>query len=115
VTLLHTNDEPEAAFDVGGLVLRVTAGLGFLALGYLKLVPSDNSTWVATFERIGLGMWFMTLAGALQAIAGALLLVPRTALAGAALAAATMVGAMAAQVLWLDGIAGAVIPGAVLA
>jgi hypothetical protein len=69
---------------------------------------------VVTFERIGLGLWFMTLTGALQALAGALLLIPRTALAGALLAAATMAGAIVAHLTVLDGIGGAVFPGAIL-
>lgn len=115
MTLLQPSDaREETAFDIGGLVLRVAAGVGFLALGYLKLVPSEGSTWVVTFERIGLGPWFMTLTGALQALAGALLLIPPTALLGAIIAGVTMAGAIVAHFTVLDGIGGAVFPGAIL-
>jgi hypothetical protein len=114
MTTLSTPDPAETSFDIGGLVFRVVAGIGFLALGYLKLVPSEGSTWVVTFERIGLGLWFMTLTGALQAVAGALLLIPRTALAGVLLAGATMAGAIVAHLAVLDGVGGAVFPGAIL-
>lgn len=115
MTLLESSDAPEeTAFDIGGLVFRAAAGIGFLALGYLKLVPSEGSTWVVTFERIGLGMWFMTLTGALQAMAGALLLIPRTALLGALIAGVTMAGAIGAHFAVLDGLGGAVFPAAIL-
>ncbi|MGE0446344.1 MAG: DoxX family protein [Vicinamibacterales bacterium] len=114
MTTLGTPDAAEASFDIGGLAFRVVAGIGFLALGYLKLVPSEGSTWVVTFERIGLGLWLMTMTGALQALAGALLLIPRTALGGALLAGATMAGAIVAHLTLLDGIGGAVFPGTIL-
>jgi uncharacterized membrane protein YphA (DoxX/SURF4 family) len=115
MTLLQSSDTQEAAgFDIGGFVFRVVAGAGFLALGYLKLVPSEGSTWVVTFERLGLGLWFMTLTGALQAVAGALLLIPRTAMLGGLVAGTTMAGAIVAHLTVLDGIGGAVFPGAIL-
>jgi hypothetical protein len=101
--------------NVGAWVLPISAGLVFLGLGLVKMFPGDDSTWFHTFDQIGFGRWFMTFTGAVQATAGILLLVPRTTLLGGLLAGVTMVGAMIAQLTVLEGVAGAVVPGAVLA
>ncbi len=112
---LILGQQPEdAGFDVGGMALRVSAGLVFLALGYVKLFPGEDSMWIKTFDTIGFGRWLLTLTGAMQAAAGALFLFPRTAVVGGLLAGATMLGAVIAQIAYLGGAGDAVIPGAVL-
>ena len=102
-------------FDVGALVLRISAGLVFLGLGYVKMFPGEQSMWFKTFDQIGFGRWFMTFTGAMQATGGALFLFPRTTLYGGIVAGATMVGAMVAQATVLNEPSAAIIPGAVLA
>lgn len=115
-SIRDVDNEPAApSFDVGALVLRVSAGLVFLGLGYVKMFPGEQSMWFHTFDEIGLGRWFMTFTGAMQAIGGALLLFPRTTLYGGVVAGLTMVGAMIAQATVLEEPSAAIIPGAVLA
>jgi uncharacterized membrane protein YphA (DoxX/SURF4 family) len=88
-------------------------GLVFLAIGVTKF---NDRTWVGLFADIGLGDWFRYLTGAIQSVAGVLLLVPRTTRIGAALAGCTMAGAVAVHLFLLDtGIGGAVIPAVILA
>jgi uncharacterized membrane protein YphA (DoxX/SURF4 family) len=116
MTTLRTVDEPETpTFDIGAWVLRTSAGLVFLGLGYVKMFPGEQSMWFHTFDAIGFGRWFMTFTGAMQATGGFLLLFPRTTLYGGVVAGATMVGAMIAQATVLGEPSAAIIPGAVLA
>jgi uncharacterized membrane protein YphA (DoxX/SURF4 family) len=112
---LLDRDQPALAprFDVGGWVLRLSAGVLFLTVGSEKF--DAESYWVKLFGEIGLGNWFRYLAGALQIAAGVLLLVPRTARVGAVLAGCTMAGAVVVHLFVLDtGIGGAIIPAALL-
>jgi uncharacterized membrane protein YphA (DoxX/SURF4 family) len=112
---LLDRDQPALAprFDVGGWVLRLSAGVLFLTVGIEKL--ETESYWVKLFAEIGLGNWFRYLTGALQILGGLLLLVPRTTRAGAFLAGCTMAGAVFVHMFVLDtGIGGALIPAALL-
>jgi putative oxidoreductase len=113
MTLLSEAPPPQSSFDVTGWVLRISAGLLFLAVGLAKF--QSRSIWVQLFANIGLADWFRYLTGTLQCIAGLLLLVPRTAKAGAALAGGTMAGAVAVHLFVLDtGVGGAIIPAIIL-
>jgi uncharacterized membrane protein YphA (DoxX/SURF4 family) len=99
----------QKSIDVTGWVMRISAGLFFLAVGFAKF--QTRSIWVQIFADIGFGDWFRYLTGVLQASAGILIFVPRTTKVGTALAGCTMAGAMAAHLFLLDtGIGGAIIP-----
>jgi hypothetical protein len=116
MTSIRDIDEPATpTFDVGAWVLRISAGLVFLGLGYVKMFPGEQSMWFHTFDAIGFGRWFMTFTGAMQAAGGVLFLFPRTTLYGGIVAGATMVGAMFAQATVLGEPSAAIVPGAVLA
>jgi putative oxidoreductase len=58
---------------------------------------------IAMFETIGLGQWFRDVTGGLEVICAILLLVLKTAAIGAALLAATMVGAIATHLCIIGG------------
>jgi uncharacterized membrane protein YphA (DoxX/SURF4 family) len=106
--------EPVPSFDVSGWALRISAAVLFLAVGLTKF--RRESLWVQMFADIGFGDWFRYLTGSLQATAGALFLVPKTAPAAAALAGGTMAGAVLVHLFVLPtGMGGAVIPLALLA
>ena len=113
MTLLSEASPQQHSFDVTAWVMRISAGLLCLAVGVPKF---NDRTWVGLFADIGIGDWFRYLTGAIQSIAGVLLLVPRTTRIGAALAACTMAGAVAVHLFFLDtGIGGAIIPAVILA
>lgn len=107
---------PERAptFDVTGWVLRISAGMLFLGVGFAKF--SSDSYWVRLFADIGIGDWFRYLTGALQVAGGLLFLVRRTIYPAAVLAGTTMIGAVVVHMFVLDtGFGGAIFPLALLA
>jgi uncharacterized membrane protein YphA (DoxX/SURF4 family) len=113
VTLLSEPQPQTTALDVTGWVLRISAGVLFLVVGLAKF--QTQSIWVRLFAEIGLGDWFRYVTGILQCVAGLLLLAPRTAKGGAALAGCTMAGAIAVHLFVLDtGVGGAIIPAIIL-
>jgi uncharacterized membrane protein YphA (DoxX/SURF4 family) len=91
-------------------VPRVVMSLFFLTTGSQKFTGG----WVETFQTIGFGEWFRYFTGSLQIAGGLLLLLPRTALIGAAMLASTMVGAMLAWIFFLDSPGSAVFPAIIL-
>ena len=98
--------------DVLGIVLRLSLATAFAVFGCEKIFGND---WVQMFHEIGLGDWFRYLTGGFQVAGAVLLLVPRTARAGAGLIALTMIGAIAVHLFVLPtGVGGAVIPAAFL-
>jgi uncharacterized membrane protein YphA (DoxX/SURF4 family) len=114
MTLLSDAPPQQDSFDVTGWVMRISAGLLFVAVGLAKF--QSRSIWVQMFTDIGLGDWFRYLTGTIQCAAGLLLLVPRTTKTGAGLAGCTMAGAVAAHLFVLDtGVGGAIIPAIILA
>jgi putative oxidoreductase len=92
-------------------VPRVVMGMFFVSTGSQKFTGG----WIDTFETIGFGDWLRYLTGALQVGGGLLLLIPRTALIGAAILAVTMAGAMLAWMFFLGSPGSAVIPAVILA
>jgi len=91
---------------------RLAVALVFLSVGSSKF---RDPMWVRLFGEIGLGQWFRYLTGIMQIAGGVLVLVPRTALAGIALAACTMLGASIAWLTVLHAPVNAPIPAALLA
>lgn len=65
--------------------------------GVEKLAGSRD--WVMVFEQIGFGQWFRYVTGIIQLSGALLLVIYRTSVIGAALLAATMVGAVLVQIL----------------
>ena len=91
---------------------RIAVALVFVSLGFSKF---RDPMWVRLFGEIGLGQWFRYLTGVMQIAGGVLVLIPRTSLAGIALAACTMLGASVAWLTVLHTPANAPVPGALLA
>src|SRR5262249_59169357 len=87
VTLLERSIEP-LPDRLGALrtwLPRIAVALVFVSVGSSKF---SDPTWVRLFGRIGLGQWFRYLTGVMQIAGGLLVLIPRAAVAGSALAAA---------------------------
>ena len=91
---------------------RIMIALVFVSVGWSKF---DNAMWIRLFDQIGFGQWFRYLTGVMQIAGGVLVLIPPLALAGVALAACTMVGAVLAWLTVLHAPANAPIPGVLLA
>ena len=72
--------------------LQLVLAAAFLAAGLSKL--AGVPMMVDLFDRIGVGQWFRYVTGLVEIGGAALLLIPGLAGAGAALLAATMVGAV---------------------
>jgi putative oxidoreductase len=110
-----TADSDATAFDAIEWALRLGVALVYVGIGCEKVFPWRDSYWVKLFTDIGFGLWFMYLTGTIQIIGGLLMIVPRTALFGAALLACTMIGAILTHLFLLNtGVGGAVIPAAFL-
>ena len=76
----------------------VCLGLVFVLIGLTKFTNDPQSEWYRVFEQIGIGQWFRVLTGIVQVGGGAMMCVRRTRTAGAALLAATMLGAAAVDI-----------------
>lgn len=87
---------------------RIAVGMTFVVIGSTKF--GAHSSWIPIFQRIGLGEWFRYLAGTMQVGGGLLTIVPRTTIAGAALIACTMAGAVVADLFVLHFGLAAIIP-----
>jgi uncharacterized membrane protein YphA (DoxX/SURF4 family) len=75
--------------------LQAIVGLVALAAGYAKL--TGMGFMAEPFAMIGLGQTFLTVAGAVEILAGLCLLFPRSGVVGAVLMATVMVGTMGAS------------------
>ncbi len=89
------------AWNIALWTLQILTALLFLPGAVAKLAGA--ALMVATFERIGLGQGFRYFTGGLEVVCAVLLLIPRTAAAGAALLAATMLGAIATHLFIIGG------------
>ena len=76
---------------IGDWALRGFIAFAAVMAGWAKF-PHDPF-WVDFFQQAGLGQWFRYFTGAVEVFGGVLVLLPRTAAAGGALLAVTMVGA----------------------
>jgi uncharacterized membrane protein YphA (DoxX/SURF4 family) len=116
LTQQRTAESDAMAFDAIEWALRLGVALVFVGIGCEKVFASRDSYWVKVFTEIGFGLWFMYLTGTIQIIGGLLMIVPRTAVFGAALLACTMIGAILTHLFLLNtGVGGAVFPAAFLA
>jgi hypothetical protein len=109
----HATPERAPTLDATGWVLRISAGILFLGVGFAKF--SSNSYWVRLFADIGFGDWFRYLTGALQVAGGLFFLIPRTVYPAVILAGITMIGAVGVHLFVLDtGLGGAIFPAVLL-
>ena len=93
-------------------VPRIAMSLFFLSFGSQKFT---DAYWIGVFATIGFGDWFRYVTGLMQVGGALLLLVSRTALAGAVILATTMIGAMLAWIFFLESPGSAVIPAVIFA
>jgi uncharacterized membrane protein YphA (DoxX/SURF4 family) len=101
VVALSEESQPSKALNVTLWILQALAAAAFLMAGGTKLAGAEIH--VAMFEKIGFGQWFRYFTGSLEVISAVLLLLPKTAGIGAALLAATMVGAVATHLFIIGG------------
>jgi putative oxidoreductase len=106
------DDRPDRVGTLIAWLLRLAVAVAFCSIGVNKF--GAHSGWIGIFDRIGFGQWFRYLTGVLQVTGAALVLIPRTSLAGILLLSCTMVGAMAAWIFRLGAPGNAVIPGVIL-
>jgi putative oxidoreductase len=97
------------ALPIALWTLQAAAAAMFLLAGVLKL--SGVPAMVQVFDAVGIGQWFRYLTGAIEIVSGLLLLIPALAFCGAAVLAATMVGAVFTHLFIVGGSAA---PAAVL-
>ena len=98
-------------FDVLDWVLRAALALFFTIFALEKIFAGPDSYWIPLFAAIGFGQWFRYATAGIQLLGAALILVPRTAIPGAGLLGATMIGAIFFHLFRLGtGIGGALIP-----
>lgn len=90
-------DEPWIGDRIVHWVLRIAVAAFWATIGFEKFSSSPTSEWIGIFQRIGVGTWFRYFTGVVEMLGGALFLVPRTTIAGAALLATSMVGATIAH------------------
>ncbi len=75
-----------------GWILSGLLAAGFLLAGVPKLLSAPMV--VQEFGLLGYPLWFMTLTGVLEVLGAILVLIPRTAFAGALLFVCIMLGAL---------------------
>jgi uncharacterized membrane protein YphA (DoxX/SURF4 family) len=95
----------------GEWAIRICVAVIFALTGFEKLLPGSAQEWFHTFDAIGLGQWFRYFTGVVEAVGGLMFLFPGATAAGAALLAATMIGAMATQAIVLGHPPDIVLPG----
>ena len=93
---LFTAEPPKITWvdRVKRIVPPALIGVFFVLIGYTKFDGDPKGMWYQTFEQIGLGQWFRVFTGAMQVAGGLMMCVPKTMVVGAALVAATMLGAV---------------------
>lgn len=106
---------PRELRDVRGWLLRILVAVVFVLVSLGKFNSDPHGEWFLIFARIGLGQWFRVATGLIKLIGGLLFLLPGTARLAAVPLAATMVGAMIADMVVLGNPLFSLIPGALLA
>lgn len=99
----------------GDWAVRGAVALFFLVFGAAKFSWDPDSHWVTLFSEIGAGSWFRYFAGVVETLGAVLVALPRTALAGLAMLACAMFGAVLILIIVLGRPAEAIFPGICLA
>lgn len=73
-------------------ILRIVLCVAFLGSGMMKLI--GNPMAVEMFGKIGFGQWFRYLTGVLEVLGALWVIIPRFSVAGSALLACVMAGAV---------------------
>lgn len=81
--------------------IRVSIAVVFVLTGLDKFLPGPGAFWIGVFNQIGFGQWFRYFTGIIEIVGGLMFLVPFATTVGAAILAATMVGAMLTQAIVL--------------
>jgi hypothetical protein len=92
---------PSKGMSITFRVLQFLLAAAFLSAGAAALAGAHVP--VETFEKIGLGQWLRYYTGGLEVVFASLLMIPRTAALAAAVPAAIMLGAVAADLLVVGG------------
>ena len=108
-------DDDTSTLSATTWALRISVALVFAGTGLEKFPADATSYWVHVFARIGLGQWFRYFTGVVETLGGLLFLIPRATTVGAALLAASMVGAMTVHVFVFKHPADSLFPGVYLA
>ena len=82
-------------------VPQVFTAAAFLMAGFAKL--SGQPMMVETFDKIGIGQWFLYVTGGIEVASAILLLIPRLSPVGAALLVCVMCGAVLTHLLLIGG------------
>ena len=100
---LFTAEPPKVTWvdRVKRVVPPAIIGVFFVLIGYTKFDGDPKGMWYQTFQQIGLGQWFRVFTGVMQVGGGLMMCVPKTMVVGAALVAATMLGAAVVDLLVL--------------
>jgi uncharacterized membrane protein len=104
------SDEQTGGFR--GWLVRGCVALPFLVFGLEKF--GNDPHWVRMFGEIGWGVWFRYFTGVLEVLGAALVMVPRLALVGFCLLAATMTSAVGIVAVVLHRPANSLFPGVFL-
>ena len=92
---------PSTTVDVAFWVVQFLLATVFLIVGTTKLAGAQLH--VETFEKLGVGQWFRYFTGSVEVIGAIMIIVSRTVVVGAALLAATMIGAIDTHVFLIGG------------
>ncbi len=101
VSALSQGSQTSKSLNIALWILQILAAGMFLLAGGLKLAAA--APMVAMFNKIGIGQWFRYFTGSLEVTCAILLLIPKTSAIGAALLAATMVGAILTHLFIIGG------------
>lgn len=104
-------DRTEPDFDDS--FIRFAVCLFFLIFGGEKFSSDPHSEWVLMFQQIGAGIWLRHFTGAVEVLGALLTLIPRTAMLGLAMLAATMAGAVLIVIFVLHQAGASIFPGGI--
>lgn len=82
-------------------LVQIALAAMFLMAGASKLASQPQM--IAVFEAVGIGQWFRYFTGGLEVLGALLLLIPALSGIGAALLAATMIGAILTHLFVIGG------------
>ena len=109
-----STSEREFANSGRDWALRAVIFLAFLFFGAGKFKSDANAPWVVLYNQVGLGQWFRCFTGIVEILGAFLVLFPQTVMAGLAVLACTMTGALLINVFMLHRLVDAFFPFSIL-